>query len=304
MTRQTGDYLANLTTEQTNPLSKRLDQMDGFQIAALMNEEDAGLIPAVRQALPQIGQAIEAVSARLQQGGRLLYFGAGTSGRLGVLDASECPPTFSVPATLVQGAIAGGDRALRHAVEGAEDDEAQGMLDARALRLTENDCLVGISASGYCPYCAGALKAAREAQALAISLCCNRGARLSQFADIAIEAPTTAEVLMGSTRLKAGTATKMILNMLSTGVMVRLGRVYQNLMVDVSISNSKLRDRAARILTMALGINKQEAETLLAQAQNSVKTALVMHLKHCDADQANRRLAAAHGHVRRALEEA
>jgi len=212
----------------------------------------------------------------MRRGGRLFYIGAGTSGRLGALDASECPPTFGVSPELVQGIIAGGDRALRRAVEGAEDDSNAGRADLEARELAEPDAVVAISASGYAPYCVGALQYARSVGALAISMCCNAGARLSALADIAIEIPTGAEVLSGSTRLRAGTATKMALNMLSTGAMVRLGKVYANLMVDMRATNAKLKDRAARIVAHALGVDRGEAEALLAAAGDDVKKAVVM----------------------------
>lgn len=296
------DYLANLSTEQVLENSLKLDTMEGPQIAQLMNQADSQAAQAVEQALPQIGKAIEEVAARVKQGGRLIYCGAGTSGRLGVLDASECPPTFGVSPDMVQGIIAGGDRALRHAIEGAEDDALMGRQDMDNLHLMALDTVAAISASGFAPYCIAALEAAREKGALTLSICCNKNARLSQYADIAMEAPTGPEVLSGSTRLKAGTATKMMLNMLSTGVMVRTGRVYQNLMVDMNASNQKLQGRAVRILERATGLPKEEAQALLNRAQGHVKTALVMHKAGCGKQQAEQALGQAEGWVYQAVE--
>lgn len=302
MDAQSAAYLARLSTEQINENSLRLDEMRSEEIARLMNLCDRAVLSAVEGAVPEIGRAIDAAAERMLQGGRLIYMGAGTSGRLGVLDASECPPTFGVSPELVAGVIAGGDRALRHAQEGAEDSEENARRDLAALHLRPLDTVCAISASGYAPYCVAALEEAKKAGALCLSVCCNKGARLSSHADIAIEAPTGAEVLAGSTRLKAGTATKMILNMLSTGVMARTGRVYQNLMVDVVSSNDKLKDRAARILMSAAGLPRDRAEQLLAEANGHVKTALVMHLTGEDREGAQARLRAAQGNVRRAAE--
>ena len=299
---KTNTYLAGLATEQINSESLRLDSMDGATIAALMNQQDLLVVQAVSQAVPMVGRVIDETARRIAQGGRLLYIGAGTSGRLGVLDASECPPTFGVPATLVQGVIAGGDVALWHAVEGAEDNGAQGAEDVRSLNVGEKDVVVAISASGYAAYCSSALDYARSVGALAVSLTCNTGSALSQHADLAIEAPTGAEVLMGSTRLKAGTATKMILNMISTGAMVRTGRVYRNLMVDLSVSNTKLKDRAVRIICHATGIDSSEAALLLEQAGGHVKTAIVMQGAKVDAARARAALEASKGWVAPAIE--
>ena len=299
---KTNTYLAGLATEQIHSESLRLDSMDGATIAALMNQQDLLVVQAVSQAVPMVGRVIDETARRIAQGGRLLYIGAGTSGRLGVLDASECPPTFGVPATLVQGVIAGGDVALRHAVEGAEDNGAQGAEDVRSLNVGEKDVVVAISASGYAAYCSSALDYARSVGALAVSLTCNTGSALSQHADLAIEAPTGAEVLMGSTRLKAGTATKMILNMISTGAMVRTGRVYRNLMVDLSVSNTKLKDRAVRIICHATGIDSSEAALLLEQAGGHVKTAIVMQGAKVDAARARAALEASKGWVAPAIE--
>lgn len=291
-----------LQTEQVHPDSLALDTLTPLEAAALMNQIDRAAAEAVEQALPAIAQAVEGVAARLKAGGRLIYMGAGTSGRLGVLDASECPPTFGVDGNLVVGLIAGGDRALRHATENAEDKPELGENNLRAIELTEKDCVVGISASGYAPYCVGALDYARSQGALTIAMSCNTGATLSQHADIAIEMPTGPEILSGSTRLKAGTATKMALNMISTLTMVQLGKVYGNLMVDMKPSNNKLKDRAIRIVQNALHIERPEAEALYEAAGQNVKTAIVMHETGAPADAVREALDAYQGFVRRAVQ--
>lgn len=295
-------YLAHLSTEQLNASSSQLDTLTGEEIARLMNQQDASVVDAVAKAVPVIGKVIDETAARIRRGGHLLYIGAGTSGRLGVLDASECPPTFGVPANVVHGIIAGGDHALRNAVEGAEDNYDQGMLDIREAGAGPLDVVVAISASGFAQYCAGALDEARRVGALAVSMTCNLSSALSKHADFAIEAPTGAEVLMGSTRLKAGTATKMMLNMLSTGAMVRCGRVYKNLMVDLNVSNTKLQDRALRIIGHATGADADEALRLLREADGSVKTAIVQKLAGVPAERAKDALEASGGWVHAALD--
>ena len=293
--------LASLATEQTNSRSERLDQMNSLEIATLMNDVTADVTAGIAQALPQIARAIDGIVARLKQGGRLIYMGAGTSGRLGVLDASECPPTFGVSPELVQGIIAGGDRALRTAVEGAEDSVELPVQDLKAKSLCAKDAVVAISASGYAPYCVAALQYARSVGALAISLSCNTGARTSAEADIAIEAPTGSEVLSGSTRLKAGTATKLILNMLSTASMVQMGKCYKNLMVDVKATNVKLRDRSIRITMNATGLDRAAAEALYERA-GGIKPAIVMHETGAARERAEAALEACGGSVRKAIE--
>lgn len=295
-------YLAKLSTEQVNAASGQLDTLTGEEIARLMNQQDRSIPDAVAQAVPMIGRVIEETAARMKAGGRLLYVGAGTSGRLGVLDASECPPTFGVPASLVHGIIAGGDSALRKSIEGAEDSYEQGGKDVQSAGVCARDVVVAISASGFAQYCAGALDAARAAGALAVSMTCNVSSALSEHADFAIEAPTGAEVLMGSTRLRAGTATKMMLNMLSTGVMVRSGRVYQNLMVDMQATNRKLKDRALRIIGHATGAQHEEAKALLEEAGGSVKAAIVGKLADVPAAQAIEALNACDGWVSAAID--
>jgi len=292
----------SLSTEQVNEQSGNLDMLSPLEAARLMNRLDRQAAEAVEQALPQIAQAVEAIAARMRQGGRLVYIGAGTSGRLGVLDASECPPTFGVDEGLVVGLIAGGDRALRHAVENAEDKPELAVEALKEIGLSSKDCLVGISASGYAPYCVGGLDYARELGALTIALSCNRGAIQSQHAEIAIEMPTGAEILSGSTRLRAGTATKMALNMLTTLTMVQLGKVYGNLMVDMRPSNQKLKDRAVRIVQKALDMqDKAEADALLESAGRDVKTAIVMGKAGVEKDRAREALEKSGGFVRKAL---
>lgn len=294
------DY-GSLGTEMVNARSERLDEMSALEIAKLMNELDAGALSAVRCALPAIARAAEEAAARIPVGGRMIYMGAGTSGRLGVLDASECPPTFNATPDMVIGLIAGGDSALRHSVEGAEDDRAAGANELDALGINALDMVVAISASGAAPYCIGALERAREAGALCVSMCCNAGAKLSECADIAIEMPTGAEVLSGSTRLRAGTATKLALNTLSTAAMVRMGKAYKNLMVDVRASNAKLRDRAERICMRAMNIDREEATKRLAAAGGNIKLAIITKETGVDAREAQLALNEAKGFVSAAI---
>lgn len=295
------EYLAGIQTEKVNPYSQSIDSLDGEGIARLMNRIDRDCLQAVEVAILAIGKAIEAIAEAFQNGGRLIYMGAGTSGRLGVLDASECPPTFGVDENMVIGIIAGGDRALRHAIEGAEDDGDLAIADLESIDLTKKDVVVAVSASGFAPYCVSALDYAKEKQALAISLCCNAGARLSAHADIAIEAPTGPEVLSGSTRLKAGTATKMILNMLTTGAMIRIGKSYQNLMVDLKPSNDKLKDRSIRLLMYALEAPREVAAQAYAEAGNNIKIAILMKKGKLSKEEALAKLEAHKGFVAKAL---
>lgn len=292
-----------LTTEQVNAESLNLDLLTPYEAAQLMNRIDHQAVEAVNAALPAIGEAVEKIAARLRRGGRLIYMGAGTSGRLGVLDASECPPTFGVDKGLVIGLIAGGDSALRNASEDAEDKPELGRQALEGVGLREADAVVGISASGYAPYCVGGMDYARSCGALVIALTCNRNAIISGHADIAIEMPTGPEILSGSTRLKAGTATKLALNMLSTLTMVQLGKVYRNLMVDMQPANDKLRDRSVRIVQKALnGMEREQAERLYAQAGNSIQTAIVMGETGADAEAARQALNACDGIIRRAVD--
>jgi N-acetylmuramic acid 6-phosphate etherase len=291
------------TTEQCNPSTQDVDRRTTAEILEIMNDEDARVPRAVRAALPQIGRAVDEIVARWRRGGRLFYFGAGTSGRLGVLDASECPPTFSSPPEQVQGIIAGGDTALRRSVEAAEDHPEGGAADVERAGVGGNDVVVGIAASGTTPYVIGALQEARRRGAFTVSLCCNRGAPVSAHADVPIEVEVGPEVVTGSTRLKAGTAQKLVLNMLTTASMIRSGKVYGNLMVDLAASNAKLRRRARRIVSTAAGVDDAEADRLLAETGFRAKPAILMALAGCSAAEAARRLDSANGFLRAALEE-
>lgn len=294
--------LSSLGTEQVNLKSSHLDEMSSLEIVQLMNEVNEDVIRAVNQALPQIARAIDEIVERMKQGGRLIYMGAGTSGRLGVIDAAECPPTFGVSSELIQGIIAGGYGALRTAVEGAEDDKELGKKDLMARGLSKKDVVVAISASGYAPYCVGALEYANSIGALSIAMSCNRGGNSSLVAQLSIEAPTGAEILAGSTRLKAGTATKLMLNMLSTGCMVRMGKVYKNLMVDVRATNVKLKDRSVRIVMNATGLEREAAQELYQSAGENIKTAIVMYESGVTRQDAEILLAENEGMVRRAIQ--
>jgi N-acetylmuramic acid 6-phosphate etherase len=289
-------------TEQTNPQTAEIDARSLDEIVQLINDEDARIAPAVRNELGQISQAVAAIVERLQAGGRLFYFGAGTSGRLGVLDASEMPPTFGVPSDLVQAYIAGGDRALRHAIEGAEDDTSAGAQIVHEAGVTPGDVVVGIAASGTTPWVLAAVAQARQQGTLTIGLTCAPGSPLARSVDIPIVPVVGPEVISGSSRMKAGTAQKMVLNMLSTATMIRLGKVYGNLMVDVQPTNTKLRRRAVRILQQAAGVDAQTAQRALDETGYEVKPALVMLLVGIDAQAARERLAAAGGLVRNAIQ--
>lgn len=290
-----------LETEKRNPATGAIDRMGALEIARAMNAEDATVAGAVERELPRVAAAIEGIAARLRRGGRLLYMGAGTSGRLGVLDASECPPTFGTPPELVVGWIAGGPAALTRSIEGAEDSAEAGRADAERLGITGADALVGIAASGRTPYVLGAVAYARERGALTIGLACNRDTPLEKAVEIMIAPVVGPEVIGGSTRLKAGTAQKMALNMLSTGAMILLGKTYGNLMVDVQPTNSKLRRRAGAIVAQATGLPAPEAESLLRASRDEVKTAIVAALAGVSPAEARARLAAAGGVVRAAL---
>lgn len=293
--------LSTLPTETRNPASEHIDQLPTLEMLRVINDEDARVAAAVAAELPHIANAVDAIAARFEQGGRLFYIGAGTSGRLGVLDASECPPTFSVPATLFQGIIAGGDSALRNSSEASEDSPEHGAADLVSRAFTTKDALIGIAASGRTPYVLGALAHARKLGALTISLTCVPDSQMAAIADIAIAPVTGPEVLTGSTRLKAGTATKLVLNMLSTGVMIRSGAVYGNLMVNVQTTNAKLVDRAQRIIGAATGVDQPTAAKLLSEA-GSVKTAIVMQKLGLSRADAEAKLAAANGRLAAALQ--
>lgn len=289
------------TTESRNPRTLDLDELSIDDLLATMNAEDARVPAAVAAALPAIGRAVRAAADALRAGGRLVYFGAGTSGRLGVLDAAECPPTFSARPDQVIGLLAGGNDAMFRAAEGAEDSAELGAADLAGIGLTDADVAVGIAASGRTPYVIGGLDHARRVGAVTVSIACNPDAPVSAHADIAIEVDNGPEVLTGSTRLKAGTSQKLILNMISTATMVRLGKTYGNLMVDVAPTNLKLIDRAVRIVREATGCDEADARPALAEAGNHAKTAIVMLLGDIDAAEAGRRLDAAGGFVRAAL---
>jgi len=293
--------LGTLLTETRNPATEHLDQLSTLQMLEVINDEDAKVAAAVRAELPHIAHAIDEVAARFAQGGRLFYIGAGTSGRLGVLDASECPPTFSVPAGLFQGLIAGGDRALRLSSEHSEDSPEEGAGDLAATGFNQKDTLIGIAASGRTPYVLGALAHAKKIGGLTLGLTCVPGSAISRAVDIAITPATGPEVLTGSTRLKAGTATKLVLNMLSTGIMIRRGATYGNLMVNVRPTNAKLVDRAQRIIAAAVGCDMTMAARLLEDSGSSVKTAIVMGKLAISRAAAEERLAAADGVLAKAL---
>ncbi|MCE2810792.1 MAG: N-acetylmuramic acid 6-phosphate etherase [Planctomycetaceae bacterium] len=292
------DYL---TTEQNNPDSIAIDQMEPIEIARLMNLEDHKVLQAVDKVLPAIAQAIQTVTQRIENGGRLIYIGAGTSGRLGVLDASECPPTFNTPPSLVVGLIAGGQRALTTAIEGAEDNAQAGAEDLRGVNLSPSDVVCGIATSGRTPYVLGALTYARTIQAATIGVTCNEVSELSTVCDILIAPVVGPEILSGSTRLKAGTATKLVLNMISTGTMIRIGKTYGNWMVDLRATNVKLKDRSIRIVSGITGLGRNESELLLAACDGEVKTAIVSHTLGISKQAAQERLLESGGRLRSAL---
>ncbi|MFI1970303.1 N-acetylmuramic acid 6-phosphate etherase [Streptomyces cinnamoneus] len=296
--------LATLTTEAFRPDLADIDRLPTQAIAKIMNAEDATVAAAVAERLPEIAAAIDATAARMARGGRLVYAGAGTAGRLGVLDASECPPTFNTDPTQVVGLIAGGPEALVAAVEGAEDSAELAAADLDALGTGPDDTVVGVSASGRTPYAVGAVRHARAAGALTIGLSCNARSELGAAAEHAVEVVVGPELLTGSTRLKAGTAQKLVLNMLSTITMIRLGKTYGNLMVDVRASNEKLRARSRRIVSLATGAADDEIEAALTATDGEVKNAILVLLGEVDGPTATRLLAQSHGHLRAALRAA
>lgn len=293
--------LTGMTTEKRNPRTMQLDTMSELEIVTTMNEEDARVPLAIAKKLPQIAQAAHWAAKAFEQGGRLFYMGAGTSGRLGVLDAAECPPTFGVAPGMVVGLIAGGEQAFLKAVEGAEDDRALGQSDLEAYGLNAKDVVIGIAASGRTPYVLGGLAYAKSVGCRTAAIACNTGSEIGRAADLAIEVEVGPEVLTGSTRLKSGTAQKLILNMISTASMVRTGKVYQNLMVDVMQNNEKLHTRAENIVIDATGVTRPEARSAIDAAGGSVKVAITMLLADCSADEARSRLEKAGGHVRAAI---
>ena len=288
-------------TEERNPLTTDIDTLPTLDMLTLINAEDQKVALAVRDELPKIATAVDAIAARMQRSGRLIYIGAGTSGRLGVLDASECPPTFGTLSKLVMGLIAGGPAALTQAVEGAEDNREGGAAEIAELDVNKNDCIIGIAASGRTPYAIGGLQEAKKRGALTISITCNSPSPLEEFAEIGIAPTVGPEVVSGSTRLKAGTAQKMVLNMISTAVMIRLGKTYSNLMVDVQPTNAKLRQRARRIVAEATGLDLQQATEILSACNGEVKTAIVAVLAGISPELARVRLHERGGFVRKAL---
>jgi len=294
--------LGSLLTEQANPASANLDALSTLEMLGVFHNEDLRAVDAVGAALPQIAALVDVTAERLASGGRLFYIGAGTSGRLGVLDASECPPTFNVPPRLVTAIMAGGDHALRHSSEAVEDSPEAGAADLHAHAFSDQDVLVGIAASGRTPYVLGAIAAANALGALTACIVCSPGSPLAARARFPIELLTGPEVITGSTRLKAGTATKLVLNMLSTGVMVRLGCVYSNLMVNVQPSNAKLFDRARRVIASVAAVSPEQAAQLLDASGRSVRTAIVMGKLGVSRQDAERRLALSQGRLRDALQ--
>jgi N-acetylmuramic acid 6-phosphate etherase len=293
--------LEKLLTEQVNPASENIDALPTEQVLRIINGEDRKVAAAVAQEIPHIAMAVDVIVDRMSKGGRLFYIGAGTSGRLGVLDAAECPPTFNVAPELVQGVIAGGEGALARAGEANEDDAGLGAADLAARGFTAQDVLVGIAASGRTPYVLGAVEAARNLGAVTIGVSCTPDSELARAVEIPITPLPGPEILAGSTRMKAGTATKLVLNMLSTAAMIRLGHVFGNLMVNVQPRNTKLEDRARRIVAQAAGVDREIAGALLGQAGGDVKTAIVMARLGVRKKEAERRLREAGGRVSRAL---
>ncbi|WP_145203895.1 N-acetylmuramic acid 6-phosphate etherase [Thalassoglobus polymorphus] len=294
---------SSLTTEAINPLSEKIDTLSPLEIVQLMNAEDAKIAEAVAREADSIAKAIEVATGRIRSGGRLVYIGAGTSGRLGVLDASECPPTFNTPAEMVVGLIAGGDTALRKAAEGVEDHPEAAVIDLKAIDLTGKDVLVGIASSGRTPYVIGALDYAREVGAYAIGLVCNENSQMASHADLMLAPVVGPEIISGSTRMKAGTATKMVLNMISTGTMVQLGKTFGNYMVDLRASNSKLIVRSRRIAAALAGITEGQAEEELKKCDGELKTTVVMLRKNVSPQAARTLLEKHGGQLRLALEE-
>ena len=296
--------LEHLTTEQRNPDSDRIDAMSSLEIVQLMNAQDASVAAAVAKESETIAAAVDLIADAFRRGGRLVYIGAGTSGRLGVLDASECPPTFNSPPEQVVGLIAGGKVALTNAVEGAEDHPERAIADLQELELDQSDVLVGIATSGRTPYVIAALKYAREQGAAAIAFTCNQENQLADVADLTICPVVGPEVVTGSTRLKAGTATKMVLNMLTTGAMVQTGKTYGNLMVDLRATNEKLVDRSLRILMAFTDLSREAAESVLEDCHGELKTAIVSVKRKVSAETAEELLKQAGGHLRQVLDAA
>lgn len=293
--------LNQLETEKKNPASAHIDELSPLGIIQVIHAEDQKAVDAVTPLVPKIAEAVDKIAHRMKIGGRLIYCGAGTSGRLGVLDAVECPPTYSTPPELVTGLIAGGTDAMFRAKEGAEDDESLGEFDLSSLSVTELDSIVGLSASGRTPYVVGALRYAKLKNSLTISVSCTPSSPIASIADIDLTAVTGAEVVTGSTRMKAGTAQKMILNMLSTGAMIRLGKVYGNLMVDVAATNEKLKERALNIVTEVARCTREQAMAALRKTDGRAKPAILIAVGNCTAEEADHILQEADGQLAAAL---
>ena len=295
--------LENLTTEQRNPKSHNIDALSTLEILKTINDDDKKVPSAVAKEIPYIAQAVELIIQALKNGGRLLYFGAGTSGRIGILDASECPPTFGTPPKMIQGHIAGGKKAMFKAKEGAEDFEVNGVNDIIAAKVTNKDVVCGIAASSRTPYVVGAIKKAKELGAATIYITCNSRKNLDiKSVDVAICPEVGPEIIMGSTRMKSGTAQKLVLNMLTTTAMIRMGKVYENMMIDLRITNNKLSERAKRILITITGVSYEEAQKFLKKSEGHVKTALVMIKAGVSLAEAKARLKLANGFVRKAVQ--
>jgi N-acetylmuramic acid 6-phosphate etherase len=295
--------LNHLITEARNPNTMDIDRLSTLDMLTRMNQEDQKIADAVYKVIPAVADAVDRITETIKRGGRLFYIGAGTSGRLGILDASECPPTFGTDPELVQGIIAGGTQAVFSAVEGAEDSENDGREDLRNRNLTEKDAVVGISASGRTPYVIGGLEYAKKIGCVTVAISCNPDSVIAGIADIAVTPLVGPEVIMGSSRLKAGTAQKMVLNMISTGVMIRLGKVYSNLMVNLAPTNQKLVGRSKRIVHLATGRSMDEVEAAMKQSGNDVKAAIVMLKANVNFEEAKERLSRVDGIVSKALEE-
>ncbi len=295
------DYLAGLTTEAVNPDTLMIDECTTEQMVQLMNQQDALVPAAIAKEIPQIARAVDILHQRLSNGGRMFYVGAGTSGRLGVLDASECPPTFGTDPSLVQGFIAGGDIALRNAVEGCEDDADEGIALIESIGVTNQDVVIGISASGSASYVIAALAKAKERGAATIGVCNNKGSKFEPIVDVCISPVVGAEVISGSTRLKAGTAQKLVLNMLTTCTMVKLGKTYNNLMVDLKASNVKLIDRSIRIIMSTTDVDASTAAATLERASMNCKLAIMMLKTGLDAKEAEQALHVNSGRLKQAI---
>lgn len=293
--------LKKILTETRNPNTVNIDRQSSLGVVELINQEDHKVAAAIQEILPDIAKAVDSIVFALQSGGRLFYLGAGTSGRLGILDASECPPTYGTDPELVLGIIAGGEPAILHAVEGAEDSDTMAAEDLQSKQLNSSDILIGIAASGRTPYVIGGLQYAKLIGCRTVSLTCTPDSQMSKIADLSLTVLTGPEVIMGSTRMKAGTAQKMVLNMLTTAAMIRLGKVYSNLMVDVQATNVKLKERSRLIVTLATGVTPDQADIALIKANGSAKLAIVMLLANISADQASQLLKQANGFTSEAL---